>query len=534
MKLKLLTSNIETFHAVKFNPSFNVIVGIPHKKESRSHNLGKTTILKLLKFVLFNGSKEFLNKIEKKYPNAYFSVLYDDGGEKQFSRSFKRRKKNEKKEIETQIDYEYFIRFQDEFEIPNCFKKPSYKGADINWKPRLIGLLGFNEELLYNELKLKKEKDSLETAIKALKSVNLVDKNNEKEIKELESKKETINSNISSFTLFEIDNLNLNNLVNEIDEKFFEIKPKIYELESQKRKITSSLKKLKILNFEQGKIESVFNSVNLYFGEQIKHSIEELNNFYNEVYNNRKLILREQLERVDEELSSLSKEADNLDKERASLLNQLKNKSVFQDYTDKNKELIEIEKKLATLQQQRNIENIKDLEKEKSLKATESLQVAANLAKNIDEQNQQFEKINSIYSEIMFRVLKINAYIELKKCNTGNIDFIFHTYNDDNETSELNGDAAKRVSSAAVDIAIRCIRNEDHGFIAQDGILDTLDNNASFEFVKIVKELIQKYDFQYIVTVLKDKLPENVDRKKDIILELDDEKESNLLLGFKF
>ena len=155
------------------------------------------------------------------------------------------------------------------------------------------------------------------------------------------------------------------------------------------------------------------------------------------------------------------------------------------------------------------------------------------LARNIDESRKKFEEINKIYKEIMQKVLKIDAEIKLEKNKTGNISINVKSYKNGIETDELKGDTAKKISAAAIDLAIRCVRNEDNGFIAQDSVIDNIDKNGAKEFINIVKELSKKYKFQYIMTALKEHLTDNI-LDEDIIIELNDNSEDGLLMGFKY
>ena len=133
----------------------------------------------------------------------------------------------------------------------------------------------------------------------------------------------------------------------------------------------------------------------------------------------------------------------------------------------------------------------------------------------------------------MLRVMKIEASIWIEKKSTGNIDLVLRSFRNGVETEELKGDTAKRISAAAIDIAIRCIQNDDSGFLAHDGVIDDVDANTAEEFVEVVKELLVAYDFQYIMTGLKDRVPPNV-VNDDIIIQLHDYENEGLLMGFRY
>ena len=534
MRLKKLYSNLESFRSISFNTDFSIIVGKALEPDNVSHNLGKTTVLNLIKFILFNGSGSFLNYVKDKYPESIFSIDYvEDNTYKTFCRSFKRRKSNEQKEVGTQLNYEYFIRTQDELDIINGFIKPNYKGKEINWKPRTASILGFDGELLAKKLKLMEDCNQLETAIKALKSIQSNKLEKENKIKELQNEKENIEKSIANLTLFNTEDEDINKLVKTIDDEIFYTKAQIYEQKTELRKIENSLAKVNKYQFDSKKIESRFSQVNLYFENQVKHSFAELNKFYEEIYSNRKSILDEKLKKTNMLLQTLEKKANALDLKRASILENLANSDFIQLYELKHRQLVEIEKEIAILSQTQTTANISELEKQYSEKQTEQLKTAAEVASNIDKTRIQFDEINSIYSDIMKSVLGIESELKIVKNKTGNISFDVQSYNLGTESAQLKGDSAKKLSAAAIDIAIRCVRNDDHGFIAQDGIIDALDKNSASLFINKVKELIKKYDFQYITTALNEKLPNNLPNR-DIVIELNDSSDEGLLFGFKF
>ena len=79
MKLIKLYSSISSFNTVNFKQGFNVIVGNPQdSRDSISHNLGKSTILKLIKFICFDGSADFLGNVKNKFPDGSFSIEYEN------------------------------------------------------------------------------------------------------------------------------------------------------------------------------------------------------------------------------------------------------------------------------------------------------------------------------------------------------------------------------------------------------------------------------------------------------------------------
>lgn len=535
MKIKKISSTLSTFRTISFNEKFNIIVGNPSvSKKGVPHNLGKTTILKLLKFVCFDGSKDFLSSIFSRHPDTVFSVFYEKNGEEFCKqRSSARRKKNEEKNVSTIYDYTYFIRTQDELDTENGFRKPNFLGKDVLWKPRLATLLGFDGEMLKQKLIVSDEIKDLEKQLESMRFMNSNLQDREEQIRLLEKQKKEINDSIQSLLLFKSDKNDINVLVGEIDAELHEIKKEMYARETLKRKIASSLKSIKESFFDKAKIEKVFSDVGLYFEKQLVKSFEELQAFYDTLYKNRLTYLNDNKEKNEMRLNALQERAAMLDNERSVILRQLANESAIQVFEGKHSEIIEIEKQIALLKEDSSIQNIGMLETELSEKRTREFQCSADVAKDVDDHDQKFKQIAAIYSEIMMDVMKINAEMKVEKLSTGNLNFYVRSIRNGIKTEELKGDSAKKISAAAIDLAIRCVQNEDDGFIAQDGVIDCLDKNCAGIFIRKVKSLSERYHFQYIATALKEKLPEDV-LPEDIVIELDDIKTENLLMGFKY
>ena len=85
MKLSKIYSN-EPFHEVVFNEGFNVILGQvtkPKDKNVDSHNLGKTTLIHVIDFLMLKkiDKKHFFTKHEKLFKDYvfYLEILLNSG-----------------------------------------------------------------------------------------------------------------------------------------------------------------------------------------------------------------------------------------------------------------------------------------------------------------------------------------------------------------------------------------------------------------------------------------------------------------------
>jgi uncharacterized protein YydD (DUF2326 family) len=536
MKLVSIRSDISSFKKVIFNDDFSVIVGESReKKNSRAHNLGKTTTIKIIEFVLFNGSGGFLKKIKDKFPDSGFTVKYKDENNKEceFFRDFKRRENGSVKEVSTLIDYEYFIRYQDEFDIKDSFRKPSYKGTDLSWKPRLFGLLGFSKEYLVDKLTLNKDVKDLKKLIETIKKTKIKYESNMTEIYKLNEEKSIVLKSIDSLKFIETDNLDIDTIINDLDKQISDLKAKSYNYKKEISKINSSLANSGTYKIDVESIQRIFSEVELYFEKQLENDFDDLKRFYRDINENRSKVLTEMLEEKTHELNNIQEKLAKIDDERSFRLKELSKDNSKRKYRELYDRLVLIEKRVSFLERDLISDNIQELEKQLSKKQTESFQSSAKLTNYIDNNLEIFNKINAIFSLILMEVMNIDAKIIIEKKSTGNLDFLLKSYRNNIETEELEGATAKRISSAAIDIAIRSIENNDGGFIIQDGVIDDVDPNAAKQFVKVVKKLSKEYGFQYIMTALKDRLPNSI-TSDEIILELNDYTEDKLLFGFRY
>lgn len=536
MRIRALTSNIPGFRTIKFDPNVAVITGESIKaSNARAHNLGKSTAIRIIKFVLLDGSKNFLGTLIESFPDANFCIdIEHEGVIQQYQRTLKKRKKGDVLNIEIgNIDYEYFIRFQDEFDTANPFRKPSFLGEDSTWKPRLIQLLGFDGELLAKKLRISKEAKLLEKAIETLRSAGLEKEKNETEANEIRVELKQLTASIESLRLLENDKNGIDKIINECDAILDDLRSKYYLLHKEISKIDFSISMAASLKFDFSDLESIYKEINLYFGPTLKKDMDELVKFNRAVYSNRMSVLKDMKSEKAAQLEQIKIDMEREDGKRSELIKSIISSETTEKYKQTYNRIVQLERRLVLLERDSATENIEELTEQLSRKQTEGLEAATEFSREIDNNRRKFKEISDIYSRVMREVMNISAQIEIDKKSTGNVDIVVRTYRNAKVTQELVGSTAKSISSAAVDIAMRAVQNPDKGFIIQDGILDDIDANAAGKFISTVRELAKTYNFQYIVTAIKERLPQEI-KPQEIAIELNDYNDSGLLFGKRF
>lgn len=254
MKLIQLYSSDIRFRTVKFSPGFNVILGKITDKNNYNkdcHNLGKSTLVELIDFMLLKNLKKgsFLKKDEFKNHIFFLEILLNDGRSLTIKRSIEKNTKISFKISkckfnnyvnETKWDYEdlplnsrdsstnpkdilnlflgfnvcndinyrnylnYFLRNQTDY--LNEFRLSKYLGGDSSWKPQLFELLGFNSKQLEKKYSLDADLTSKKKYIQILEADINLDSGKIDKLKGLiqikENEKNDIENSLDKFNFY--------------------------------------------------------------------------------------------------------------------------------------------------------------------------------------------------------------------------------------------------------------------------------------------------------------------------------------------
>jgi len=530
MKLIAISSRITGFRSVRFNDDFSIILGeSKSRSEGKSHNLGKSCLVKLIDHLLFGSrDSEIIKEIKNNFNNPIFAIelLIDD-----IRRSVVIDYTTKKKPVfpkEIKQEYEYFIRYQDDF--GDEFRKQSMRGKDATWKPLLLRLLGFNEHLLSSKYDIETTIASYETYIKIANEAGIKKDSQKDIVSQLESSKAAIVQAISELDIGSLDKLNVGQLSTEVDTQALALKQKLYFQRRELSQIDLALKNTDLLEANTERVEKLFAEMNVYFEGQIVNDLKSVKAFNNAITNNR----RSALSSIKKDLLVSIAESDSqhavLEKRQKELLRSVLSTNTIEQYKDLSFQLANVEKELGMLQRDVYKESIQSAESELANLRTSQLEAAAKLARHLDEDKAKFTSIASIYRDFMQSVMNIDAELSILKNSTGNVVFDTVAWRNGSKTNELNGDMAKRISCAAFDIALRASLSEDKGFVIHDGVIDGADSNTKAKFIGKVKSMAKEYSFQYVLTAIKEDLPSDI-TEKDIVINLNDITAEGLLFG---
>lgn len=533
MRINKISSSLSSFRTVKFNDNFSIVLGIAKSHgEGKSHNLGKTTLIELIDHILF-GSRDSarIKAIRDNFKNPIFNVdlIVDDMPMEIVADYAKKKKAAFPSEVKQA--YEYFIRFQDDYK--DEFRKISIRGKDISWKPLLLRLMGFNERPLIEKYEIEATIQDYNKFIEIAENSVIKREGRSEEIARLEDRRDKLINAIASLDFGDIENLTSIQISSEIDSKIMSIKKELFIQRKELAAVTEAIHNTVFVDFSPERIEKTFYELQVYFGEEIKKDLSDVQKFFTKITQNRATALSSMKKRTLEKISSLEEEVSALNEKRASYLQLIVTKDARDIYRQLSSQLAETETELSLLKQDVYKESIQTATHERNLLKTQQLTLAAQVAAEIDEHDITFREIKKHYREIMAEVMDIDSEIVIEKNSTGNLDFKTVSWRNHNPSQELKGEMAKKISCAAFDVALRIVNNDDCGFIIHDGVIDNADKNIKKKFIDAMKKRAAEFNFQYIMTAISDDLPDSVENS-DIVITLSDKSDSELLLGKSF
>ena len=584
MKLsKLYSNNEDIFKPIIFNEGFNVVYGDirhPENYELDTHNLGKTTLAKLLDFMFLakRNPKQFLFKHEEKFESFVFllELKFTDGSYLTIKRSVKDNtkiffKKHSEKhqdfslldnklwehsdvaidnartlleswfrfDILNQYPYRkiigYLVRTQNDF--INVFKLSKERGKDLNWKPYMADLLGFDGSLAKQHYEKLVKIDKLKAQISA---ISLSDMDNvTRELSKIDSRlllrqKEltTLQAFIDNFNFDEIDQEKIEKLVDSIDNEISNLNMQEYSVKNNINRINESLATTSI-KFDTREVEKLFKEASILFPKEVSKDFNQLIDFNKEITKERQIFLREEQAELQLELINIKERLTSLNVKRSESLGFLSETELVKKFKESNKEIARIQADIAFLEKQKeNIDEIQALTKNKRELENELIAIQDDMSTNLTEvneaQNSIFSNVRIYFNEIISKVFNKEGEITVYLNKHGNFEFEA-TYQDiqGNNTSEGDGNTYGKFLCIAFDLAVaRAYLDKNYPkFLYIDGALEVLDDRKR----KLLLEIFRKYSdlgIQIIITSISSEISgfnEIPFTKDEIVLTLHDD-----------
>ncbi|MCZ7845559.1 DUF2326 domain-containing protein [Stenotrophomonas maltophilia] len=583
------------FEPVEFVQGLNVVMAeirLPENRNKDTHNLGKTTLGRLLdfgflakrdpKFFLFKHVelfKDFIFFLEIELEDASF-VTIRRGVEEATKISFKRHEaghqdlsglplvewdhqdmpfERARYLLDGLLDWRalkpwafrkglgYLLRSQDDFR--DVFHLRKFAAAHSDWKPFLAHVLGFDAQLVakhYEKEEQLAEKQSTAQTIKnelggSIEDISKIEGILLLKQKEAEKKQKLLDA----FDFRAQDKDSTKQLVDDIDERIASLNAERYSLNQNKKKIITSLEEDQIL-FNPDEAQRLFEEAGVLFKGQIKKDFQQLIAFNRAITDERRGYLQEERAEVEAELKRINAELNTLGKKRSEMLSFLSGTDIFGKYKQVSDEMVTLRADITSLERQRGfLHRLQELRTEIRALTEErghlQTQIEADVEKQNSDQNSLFSAIRVFFSEIVEEVIDRKALLSVSPNQAGHLEFRAEILDESgNATSADLGHTYRKLLCIAFDLAILRAHLDDKfpRFVYHDGVFESLDDRKKENLLTVIRRYAD-LGLQPIITLIDSDLPtraeddEPVFSADEIVVTLHDEGEHGRLFRTK-
>lgn len=564
MKLSKIYSNRpKEFEPIVFRDGVNVVMAeirLPQNRKRDTHNLGKTTLGRLLDFCFLDGRDPnfFLFKHEKEFEKFVFLLEIQTAADSYVTIrrsvvdatkiSFKRHKEpnqnfakleqegwdhydvpfdRAKQLLDGILDWRalkpwsfrkiigYLLRSQDDFREVFHLRKFASKHSD--WKPFLGHILGFNGTLLQQHYELEEklsDKESLADTIKAELGGSAEDVSKIEGILLLKTQEaEKKQKLLDAFDFRAQDKAQNKKLVVDLDARIAELNESRYSLTQNKHKISEALEEEQIL-FNPEEAKKLFEETGILFQGQIKKDFHQLIEFNKAITDERRVYLTEELAEIEDSLKKINTELNTLGKKRSDAMSFLSTTDVFAKYKQVSEEMITLKADIATLQRQRNsLHRLQELRNEiRNLKEEKSkiqAGVEADRNKQDSDGKSLFSAIRVNFSDFVEEVIDRKALLSVFVNKIGHLEFKAEILDQSgNATSADMGFTYRKLLCIAFDMAIlkAHLSSQFPRFVYHDGVFESLDDRKKENLLSVIRRYASE-GIQPVVTLIDSDLP---------------------------
>lgn len=591
MKLRRLYSNLEHyFTPILFNDGLNVVLAeirLPENKAKSSHNLGKSTLARIIDFCLLGGvgKEHFLRKRADLFEEFvfYIELELNDGTFLTIRRAVANASKisflqseatqpdatslapdkwshlelafdRAKALLDGYLDLRdidpwafrnvigYFLRTQADYD--NVFKLQRHAGGDKDWKPILARLLGLNAAIFSDRYDLRADIDTKAAHLaQAEQDAGSGETDPEKidaliQLREVEVAR--MQEELEEFDFEGFDTAKTASIVDQIDVQIADLNQIRYNLSYTITELERSLQADEII-FDPKKAKSLFEEARVVFPDQLTADFNQLIAFNRAITDERAEYIQEELSASRDQLEAIQAELAELNAQRKDSLAFLRSEDVFEKYRTLSAEVARTAAEIEVLRRQHNtFLNIQ--EKRRELREARAryaeLQGAAEAALRTAsaDRSSLLSTVREHFSGIVKDVLGRDAILSVTLNGEGNLDFRTDFVDgNDMSTNEADGTSYKKLLCVAFDLAV--VRAHLGGafprFVFHDGVFELLDPRPKQNLLNVIRSHAD-FGVQSILTVMDFDLPEAAEalEANDIVLRLHDDGPNGRLFHF--
>lgn len=596
MQLSRLYSNLpDLFSPVAFNHGadanrLNVVLGeVKHPKDRKkdSHNLGKTTLLHLIDFMMLKGwsQESFLYKHRDRFSEFVFflEIALNSGGYATLRRSvvsptrialsrhedpdadFSAAADDDWDHPDLPIDeaiklldawldlralkpYDYrkaityFLRSQGDWSDELQLQK-FQAGRDLHWKPFVAHLFGFNQKPIIRKYELDEliqklqEKQGEQQAEVQFREEDLPKLTAELGV--LQQHVEDLEAQIDAFRFDDEERRLMRDLVETIESEIASLNQQIYDARYDIGQIDSSLSHKD--KFDLDEVQSIFDDAKLHFPTQLKKQYSELVEFKKKVTQERNAALRKRRKELEEELLAAEGRKTSLDAQRVQRLKVLRSTDTFDKFKALQKDVTEQRAQLVYLGEQRKkLEAVVETARQVREAERDRGRVVDEIKDMLSKPTVIYKRFTRIFNDYCQKVLNHEGLFFFQVNSNNNLDYKISlglVGQKGVASSQGEGTSYKKLICALFDLALLRVYEDIpfFHFVYHDGMLEALDDRKKLAFLEVVRDQISDRKLQYIMTVIASDLPRDAKGKlvafadDEIVLRLDDSGQSGRL-----
>lgn len=585
----------DLFEPIEFVQGLNVVIAeirLPENRAKDTHNLGKTTLGRLIDFGLlarrdprfflfkhFELFKDFIFFLEIELEDASF-VTIRRGVEEATKISFKRHEAGHQEFsrlplsewdhqdmpferardlLDGLLDWRalkpwsfrkglgYLLRSQDDFRDVLHLRK--FAAAHSSWKPFLAHVLGFDAQLVaqhYEKEKQLAEKQATAQTIKSELGGSIEDISKIEGILLLKQKEaEKKQKLLDAFDFRSQDKDSTKQLVDDINERIAILNAQRYSLNQNKKKIHASLEEDQIL-FNPDEAQRLFEEAGVMFKGQIKKDFQQLIAFNRAITDERRGYLQEERSEVEASLKSINAELNTLGRRRSEMLSFLSGTDIFGKYKQVSHEMVKLRTDIASLERQRGfLHRLQELRSEIRSLTEECGHLQSQIEADVEKQNSDqislFSEIRVFFSEIVEEVIDRKALLSVSPNQLGHLEFKAEILDESgNATSADLGHTYRKLLCIAFDLAILRAHLDAKfpRFVYHDGVFESLDDRKKENLLNVIRRYAD-LGLQPIITLIDSDLPARPDNSEamfnadEIVLTLHDENKQGRLFKIR-
>lgn len=560
---KIYCNKPDVFKPVVFIAGLNVVMAeirLPENRKKDTHNLGKTTLARLIDFgfLLGRDPKFFLFKhfdlfesfvffLEVELEDASFvtvrrsvaeatkiSFKKHEAGRQDFTNlslsewdhqdvAFERAREL----LDGLLDWRalkpwsyrkalgYLLRSQEDFR--EVFQLRKFASKHVDWKPFLAHMLGFDANLVSEHYEKEQElsrKQATEQTIKTELGGSVEDISKIEGILLLKQrdadKKQKL---LDAFDFRTQDKDRTRQVVDEVDERIASLNAERYSLSQNRKKVLASLEEDQIL-FNPDEAERLFEEAGVQFKGQIKKDFQQLIAFNRAITEERRGYLQEERAELDAELKRINAELNTLGKRRSDMLSFLSGTDTFGKYKQLSDEMVTLRADITSLENRRGyLHRLQELRAEirtlTDARGHLQAQIEADVEKQNSDQHSLFSTIRLYFSEVVEEVIDRKALLSVAPNQAGHLEFRAEILDGSgNATSADLGHTYRKLLCIAFDLAVLRSHLDDKfpRFAYHDGVFESLDDRKKENLLTVIHRYAD-LGLQLIITLIDSDLP---------------------------